>query len=282
MLKNNAFSHDDDGERLERLRLLSANIDTYSVGLDITGDKLLRSQNGGADWTASVTTAGVEDGEAQEATESLNQGLAAAHDYYVAAKEHLLSIIYDIEKPDEIIEEYGVKGDAPWNYGDLVLKFEKWLETHARLTAATDPRVVSAAVITNLTTHRDTINTLWHDSKIQHREKSQAYAAKYELFDKQSNLLTFAYGAAKLVWGNDEPKLKDLGFVPSSEIWTKGTPPAPKNLAYDDVRLRWMAPIHTKWTVVSPVHPVTGPPSTRALLTVQPINPPKWVNMISG
>jgi len=238
MLKNNQFTSDTDGERLERLQLLSANIDTHAVELEIIGDKLLRCQTGGADWNSAVVNAGVEDGESQEATETLDQALLAAHDYYVAAKEHLLSIIYDIGEPDEIIEEYAVKGDAPWNYNGLFIKFNKWLETDTRLKALVppDPRVVGATVIANLTTHRDTINTLWHDAQEERREKSEAYAAKRELFDKQSSLLTFVLGAAKLVWGNDDPRLRDLGCVPKSEIWTPGQPepPEPGGATYPD------------------------------------------------
>ena len=84
--------------------------------------------------------------------------------------------------------------------------------------------MVGATVIANLTTHRDTIETLWHDAQEERRESSQAYAAKRELFDKQSSLMTFVFGAAKLVWGNDDPRLRDLGLVPKSEIWTSGMP----------------------------------------------------------
>ena len=61
MLKNNQFTSDTDGERLERLQLLSANVDTHAVELEIIGDKLLRCQTGGADWNTAVVNAGVED-----------------------------------------------------------------------------------------------------------------------------------------------------------------------------------------------------------------------------
>jgi len=40
MLKNNAFSLDKDGERLERLLALSLNIDTHAVELGVSGDRL--------------------------------------------------------------------------------------------------------------------------------------------------------------------------------------------------------------------------------------------------
>jgi len=42
MLINNQFTSDTDGERLERSLLLSANIDTHEVQLEIGGDKLVR------------------------------------------------------------------------------------------------------------------------------------------------------------------------------------------------------------------------------------------------
>ena len=42
MLKSNGFANDTDGERLERVLLLSANIDTHEVQLEIGGDKLVR------------------------------------------------------------------------------------------------------------------------------------------------------------------------------------------------------------------------------------------------
>jgi len=80
MLKNNQFTSDTDGERLERVQLLSANIDTHEVQLEIGGDKLVRCRNAGANWSSAVTIAGVEDGESQEATETLNNALADAHE----------------------------------------------------------------------------------------------------------------------------------------------------------------------------------------------------------
>ena len=235
MLKNNSFTRDTDGEHLERVLGLSANIDTHAAGLFITGDELASCQSAGADWTTAVTNASVESGEAEEATETLNNALQELYDYYVSAKEILLAKIYAISKPDKIIAEYGIEGITPHNYDGLYLKVNRWLETNTRLVAEGDPRVVDSGIIADLTTHLTNITECWHDSREEQREKSEAYALKQSLFESQVTLLNFVFGKAKLRWGNDDPRLRDLGFVPKSEIWTEKTPPAPKNFAFDDV-----------------------------------------------
>ena len=235
MLKNNGFANDTDGERTERVLALSENIDDHAVELGIIAPRLTDCQTAGEDWSDAITTAGVEDGESQEAVETLTHGLKAAHEYYVNAKDILLAVIYGIEKPDEIIEEYAVKGDAPWDFTGLSGKLERWIETDTRLKALIppDPRVVNATIVTALGVHLTTITDLWHNARKEKRQKSQSYAAKQTLFDKHSKLLDFVFSVAKMTWGNDDPRLTDLGFVPSSEIWTPGVP-VPGQANYPD------------------------------------------------
>mgnify|MGYP006292893725 CR=1 FL=1 len=50
MLTGNSFSRDSDGERTERLVLLSANIGDVAVELGLTPDKLAEAESAGTDW----------------------------------------------------------------------------------------------------------------------------------------------------------------------------------------------------------------------------------------
>jgi len=221
MLKSNNFGRDTDGERLERLLALSLNIDTHAVELGVAGARLTDCQTAGADWSGVCVVAGVEDGESQEATQTLNTGLSDAHTYYVAAKDVLQPIIDELEPDDEIVEEYAIKGDTPWDFKGLHHKIERWIETDARLKALLppDPRVVNDTIIAALTAQLANITTLWHDARVQSQEASNAYAAKRAMFDKHSAILRILFGIAKMTWGADSQMLKDLGIVPSSEIW---------------------------------------------------------------
>jgi hypothetical protein len=205
------------------------------VPLGIVEPKLAECQTAAVDWMSAMNDATIEDGESQEATETLNNALSVAAKYYVDAKEVLLAIIYTIEKPDEIIEEYGITGDTPRDFKGLSERLSIWLETDAKLNALVppDPRVVPPAIVANLSIQLDTIKTLWHDSQTESREKSQGYATKKTLYATHSKLFSFVYTIAKITWGDDDPRLRDLGLCPSSEIWTHNSPHAPKNLAFD-------------------------------------------------
>ncbi|MCK5833420.1 hypothetical protein KAH81_07100 [bacterium] len=48
-----------------------------------------------------------------EAFEEFNQALEVAISYYVNAKDLLLSIIWELEKPDDFAYEYGFKDETP-------------------------------------------------------------------------------------------------------------------------------------------------------------------------
>ncbi|MCK5833959.1 hypothetical protein KAH81_09870 [bacterium] len=56
------------------------------------------------------------------------------------------------------------------------------------------------------------------------QEATDAYAAKRVLFDKHSAILRILHDITKMTLGADSQKFKDLGIVPSSEIWTPGQP----------------------------------------------------------
>ena len=104
MIKENNNVHDTQGERIERLALLSANIDDFAVDVGVAGVRLTAAQNAKEDYLNAIATAGVEDGE------ELNSAIDAASDYYVAAKDHLLTIIWELDKPDDFIEAYSFRG----------------------------------------------------------------------------------------------------------------------------------------------------------------------------
>jgi len=67
MIINNSFSADIYSERAERIQLLSTNIDTFAVELDIAGARLTAAQNADADWEDVCAKCVVEDGQTDEA-----------------------------------------------------------------------------------------------------------------------------------------------------------------------------------------------------------------------
>jgi hypothetical protein len=250
MLTDNSFTRDDDDTRRERLVLFSANIGDYSVEFGLTPARLALAEGALDAWDTAVSDATRESGETHEATEELKKAFDEAKEYYVAAKDHLLAIIYEISKPDRVIDAYGFNKDTPRTYDGLCSALITWVNTHAKMVAALDPRVVNATVIATLTAHQVNLDTLKRGRAKEKDDEVDAWAAKSSLFDAHSKLLDFIFTDACLTWGKDDSNLRLLGFVPSSEIWTPGggvNPEIgiPEDLASEiigaDVRVFWHA-----------------------------------------
>ena len=63
MIKNNNVAQDTQGERIERLTLLSANIGVYGPLIGIAGPKLAAAQTAFDDYVGAVAEAGIQDGQ---------------------------------------------------------------------------------------------------------------------------------------------------------------------------------------------------------------------------
>ena len=239
MLRNNKFSHDSDAERWERLDLLATNIDTYAVELAVAGEKLQWAKGACAAWETARTGAGVELGEKEEAFQEYHQKLDELSKYYTSAKELLLAVIYEYEKPDEIIEEYHIDGESPRDLKRLVAHVDWWNETHERLKAAGDPRIIADSIVAQLVTFRNETKALWEFAIKQKREKLDAFEAKDLLFAQDGKKLIWLLSVCKLVWGYDDHRLLELGLVPKSQIWTPAPFPPPDNFAHDGTKFTW-------------------------------------------
>lgn len=148
MIKNNNVSEDTQDVRIERLGLLSANIGAYGPMIGVPAAKIATAEAAHGDYVGAVATAGVEDGQMDEAFETLNQVVDELAKYYALVRAHLQEIIWDFDKPDDFLHGYGFEGDSPTWLAGLESKIEQWKENHDLLVAAADPRVVADAVMT--------------------------------------------------------------------------------------------------------------------------------------
>jgi len=221
---DNNLPHDTKEVRLYRLMRMQNNIDTYSAVLGILGAILAWAQSCYTRFTDAVTAATVEDGESQDARIILRDKFDVALDYYQKAKE-ILQAKLDLYPPDNhLLASYGIKISTPRTYQALKEAADAMILKHEMLDAAGDERVIAQAIIDQLTIYRDEFNEALEAAGIEDRETDDAYALQHKYFDEDTERLRLIFKIACLIWGDDDPKLKDLGFVPSSEIWTPGDP----------------------------------------------------------
>ena len=224
-IKNNRFSDDDDDTRQARLALLSANIDLYAVLIAVAGDMLAWAQSAFDIWVDLCATAAREDGDIDEATQEYRIKYDDAHDYYIRAKALLKAILESFQDNDEAAEKYGVMRDTPRNVDALYRKIQQWKDQHDIYIAEADPRVIADEIVTEMMAKGDDFYTGWKFAITQKREAAEAYDAKQAEFKLGTKYLGLIYSLAVMVWGDEDPRLLELGFQTKSGIWTPGQPP---------------------------------------------------------
>lgn len=221
---DNSISRDSIETRLHRLLRMQNNIDTYAAGLGITGALLAWAQGCYDRFFAAVVASQNEDGESKDATLIVHDKFAVAQDYYQQAKD-ILDAKLKMYKPDEHLKaSYGIDKATPETYHALTVVIGDMIDTHDELTAAADERVIAQAIIDQLKIHGDDFLVAIETAGIEKRESDVAFNQQHTYFDEDTENLRYIFTVAKLTWGRDDPKLKDLGFVPASEIWTPGQP----------------------------------------------------------
>ena len=234
MLTNNQFSKDTDGDREERCLHMQANIDSYANELGVTGVLLSWAQVCHDSWRNIWTTADVEYGEMNEAFQEFQLKFAEVLDYYQDTKDLLISLLDQYQKDDDIEIAYGIRNPTPKLRKPLVHAIDDIKQTNDRLVAAGDPRVLPEAVVTNLMALLDEVNTMFEGATKEKKESQQAFDSKHEASGLGTIYLKMIYNLAKLKWGNEDPRLFELGFVPKSAIWTENKPPHPAEFIYDE------------------------------------------------
>jgi hypothetical protein len=247
---DNGFTLDLIETRLYRLLRMQNNIDTHKVALGVAGPLLLWAEGCYDRFSGAVTAGDVEAGEAKDATLMLHDKFAATLDYYQNAKEILMATLAAY-KPDKILlASYCVEKKTPQTYQYLKEAIDAFKETHDRLVLAADPRVIAQAIVDAMVLLGDDFKAAIETAGLEKRQSDSAFREQHTFFEEDSLKLKLIFKIACMVWGNDDPKLKDLGFVPASEIWTPGggvNPEIgiPEDLAFEiigaDVRVFWHA-----------------------------------------
>ena len=239
--KNNNLVMDRIEIRQYRVLRMQNNIDTYAVELGVAGPLLQWAKSCNTRFQDAVTDAHVEAGEAKDETLLLGEKFNESLVYYQDTKE-ILEALLKAYKPDAILlSSYGIDKPSPDTHKGVYNAMDDLIKTHDRLVAEGDPRVVAQAIIDHLTVLRDELDATIESSGVEHYESTTAFQLQHTYFNEDTDNLRLIFKIACMVWGDDDSRLKLLGFLPSSEIWTENKPPHPTNFAHDGMKFTWDA-----------------------------------------
>jgi len=194
------------------------------VILGVLGALLLWAQGCYTRFTDAVTAATVEGGEAKDATIIVRDKFSTTLGYYQQAKEILDAMLQQYKPDEHLMASYRIGKRTPQTYLALTEAIDAFEKTHNRLVVELDERVIAQAIIDQLVIYRDDFFAAMVAAGAEDTETDDAYALQHSYFDEDTIKLRLIHKIACMIWGDDSPKLKDLGFVPSSEVWTPGEP----------------------------------------------------------
>jgi len=232
-IKNNGFTLDTEENRCMRLLLIQNNISTYAGELGVAGQLLAWAESCYTHFNQLLAASVNANGEKVEAKQEEELKFTNARNYYVKAKELLLATITEYQPDDMIVKAYGIDGVSPRKLMEFFTAVDAMYAEQLKLIGASDPRVLPQMVMDKLLALTNEIKPLLDNYTEKELASDLAFNAKHEAFDIDSVKLRLLYTSAVVVWGDNSDKLKLLGFVPKSEIWTHDKLGVPQNFVYE-------------------------------------------------
>jgi len=225
---NNDFGHDTNAEHTIRCEFFVSGAAVHGVELAFRGTLEAKITAHLATWKALEFQHEDEKGDALAATGLINtlkdelEGLIVQGRYFVNS---LLGEV-EVEGVDEhdIRRDFGIKGKIPGGVEAMIDLGRQMAAINAKYIVELSPYALPAAPFEEIGTVAEDLSSALDARKVEHRE--QMHVGKLKEIERKlgDRLLSRAFNWAVAVWGYDEPRLEDLGFVPKSQIHTPGDP----------------------------------------------------------
>jgi len=225
MFKNNQFSGDTHWEHLHRSQLCATASATHEAELGLRASWVADIATHATDFEAQLDTQNLEDAEYHGAVADMKSRREALYELVSSARWMIKTIIDDPDLADGdrklINDVFDIEQPLESkSYERLYEAVEDILTGQQKLEDMGASWKLPDAMITNLTDSQSGMKTASETLKIEHGEKLKATEDLYTMRTTGENLLRNVFRWCVAVWGDDDERLLEFGFVPKSQIWT--------------------------------------------------------------
>ena len=226
--KNNQFTNDSNAEHTIRCEMFVSGAAEHGAELEFRGTLVADITAHLDAWKALEIQHEDEKGDVEAATGLINQLKAELEALIVQGRYFVNSVLSEVEvegvDEHDIRQDFGVEGKIPDGAAGLIDLGRQMAAINAKYILEASPYAMPAAPFAEIGTVAEALFDALDARKVEHRE--QMHVGKLKEIERKvgDRLLSRAFNWACAVWGYDEPKLEDLGFVPKSQIWTPGSP----------------------------------------------------------
>lgn len=228
IFKNNQISMDTDAEHLARAQMMAVGVVTYGDELDFSSDQIDEYETYATDIYDALNSQHEESADADEAFVAVK----AKHEETLAKYRACQSVIkgemeFASERTREYLDErFDIEDDVPRSRKGF-LKMAEFMVSAFDAIAVEHPDVeLPPSRFEELRTLVDELHAAMEAVGKELAEQKEATVSKDVLRNTTGEkLMRKCYHRALAYWGDDDPRLLELGLVPVSSIHTPGEPP---------------------------------------------------------
>ena len=210
IIPDNNVARDPYIVRTERLRIIKEFIDTHQPALSLPPELLDWAHDAHDIWYAALIKSDAEWAEKEGAFLEIELAEAPARERVNIIKELLRSRYAD--RP-ELMERYNLDETTPRSRGGLLQLADGIVEMHERLKDEGDPLVLPDAMIDNMDALVEEVKAKENAAQDEFEDAKTATRDLRALFDADSKKLALLYDWAVAMWGADDPRMLEIGFV---------------------------------------------------------------------
>jgi len=222
MIKNNAFTLDSEGQCLERLNILSNGIVRYGEILGFSDDEITIIKESAENFFKRLDDLHEESAQNAEIYTKLHSEEKEARKQLARCRGLIRGemCMADESLKKYLEERFEVRGRVPRRRMDFIEMVRNMLDAYDALPVEKPDIVFPPQPFEKLRTLFDSIIGTLEKISRERAESREARAKKVEIRKKCNLMLSRIYHRAVSFWGNNEPKLLELGMLPKSQVWT--------------------------------------------------------------
>jgi len=222
MLKNNAFTKDDDGQHRERLDKLKSGIVEFGPGLGFRPEDIAKILDYIEKREQIYDKARAESIEAEVVPIAIQHYLKPTLKQLYRCRKFVRgeSVEADAELRDYFIERFMLAIKVPKRRAELVAMADNMIEAYDSLPAERPDVVFTPVPFEALRENLTSLKAAMLPASRERAEKKAARTAKREFREAGNRMLRKIYLRAVSFWGINELNLARLGMLPKSQVWT--------------------------------------------------------------
>ena len=225
--KNNQFSEEPDADHAIRIRQMWHGLVTYGDELGFTPEEVDEYETYSNLIDVALDAQQEEFADVSQTYVELKDAYDDALAKFRACQALVRAEIQFAEKgvADYLMERFYIDEDLPKTNKGFIKQLEYMVNAQAALGVEQPDIALPVEPFDALAIAVALYDTLLEKSGKELSEQIQATAVKDELRKNQGEkLLRKGYHRVVAYWGNDDPRMFELGLVPKSSIWTEGDP----------------------------------------------------------